>query len=101
MTTKTLNIYQRINKVMQEVGYLKKDFSFDKVRVERANIDTPQLPSSRLEKLVAREQLMSRMYILIKHPFRIIKKYISYFKKDRRIVFNFIRKNIVNSLKKT
>ena len=73
---------------------------FEEVRVEKANIDMPDLPAQKLEQLVAREQLMSRILPLIKHPCHMIKKYLSYFKKDHRIVFNFILKNISQSIKK-
>lgn len=83
-----------------ENGYFKQGFSFDKIRVERANIDTPWLPSPKLERLVAREQLISRILPLIKHPWLMMKKYISYVKKDHRIVLNFIFKNTIQSFKR-
>ena len=83
----------------EEKGFFKKGFSTDKIRVERANIDTPDLPSKRLEQLVAREQLMSRVLSLLRHPVKMLKKYISYVEKDRRIVLNFIIKNVKEGLK--
>ena len=75
-------------------GYFREGFRFQDIRVERANINIPGLPAERLEHLVAREQLASRLLALVKHPRRILSKYVSYFKKDRRIVMNFLLKNI-------
>jgi phosphonoacetaldehyde methylase len=80
-------------------GYFRKGFRLDKIRVERANIDTPGLPAQELEQMVAREQLFSRMLSLARHPFRMMIKYISYFRKDPRIVFKFILKNFGESIK--
>lgn len=80
-----------------ENGYFKQGFSLDKIRVERANIDTPQLRAQDLERLVAREQLISKMLLLMRHPYHMVRKYISYLKKDRRIVFNFVLKNLRDS----
>jgi anaerobic magnesium-protoporphyrin IX monomethyl ester cyclase len=77
-----------------ENGYFREGFRFENIRVERANINIPGLPAERLEHLVAREQLTSRFLALVKHPFRIFRKYLSYFKKDRRIVIQFLLKNI-------
>jgi len=87
-------------KICVENDYLKEGFSLDKIRVERANIDTPELPVLDLERLVAREQLINKILPLIRHPWRMMKKYISYLKKDRRIVFNFILKNIRESMRR-
>lgn len=84
-----------------ENHFLREDFSLDKIRVERANIETPQLPANQLERLVAREQLLSRLLPLIKHPWQMIKKYIAYLRKDRRIVFKFIVKNLTAGFIKT
>jgi len=81
-----------------ENDYFREGFSLDKIRVERANIDTPELHALKLERLVAREQLVGKMLSLLKHPLRMAKKYISYIKKDHRIVLNFIVKNIKQSL---
>ena len=77
-----------------ENNYFREGFSFDNIRVERANIDTPELPAEELERIVAREQLMSRVIPLFKHPLRMTRKYLSYLKKDRRLVFNFVTKNL-------
>lgn len=90
----------RLWEICAENDYFKEGFSFEKIRVERANIDTPELPPLNLERLVAREQLMSRILALVKHPLRMMKKYFSYLKKDRRVVFNFLLKNISQSLKR-
>jgi len=87
--------------VCEKMGYFREGFSLDKIRVERANIDTPELPAPVLERLVAREQLASRIQPLMKHPWRMIKKYTSYIKKDHRIVYNFLRKNIGQSFGNT
>lgn len=87
-------------KMCVENGYFRKGFSLEKIRVERANIDTPQLSALELERMVAREQLISRILPLMKRPWQMMKKYISYLKKDRRIVLNFILKNVSESLKK-
>jgi len=90
----------RLWEMCAENSYFKKGFSFEKIRVERANVDTPELPAQKLEQLVAREQLMSRILALIKHPWRMMKKYFSYLKKDRRIVFSFLLRNISESFKR-
>jgi anaerobic magnesium-protoporphyrin IX monomethyl ester cyclase len=82
-----------------ENDYFIEGFSLDKIRVERANIDTPAFPALKLERLVAREQLVGKVLSLIKHPLRMAKKYISYIKKDHRIVLNFIIKNIKEALR--
>ena len=78
-------------------GYFREGFSYENVRVERCNINTPKMPAKKLEKLVAREQLISRILPLVKNPLRMIRKYFSYLKKDPRIVFNFILANLRNS----
>ncbi|MDY7037116.1 MAG: radical SAM protein [Thermodesulfobacteriota bacterium] len=83
-----------------ENNYFRNGFSLEKIRVERANIETPQLSAKELERMVAREQLISRILPLLMHPRRMTKKYLSYLKKDRRIVYNFILKNVCQSLKK-
>jgi hypothetical protein len=83
----------RLWDICVENNYFREGFSFDRIRVERANIDTPELPAHELEKVVAREQLISRMLPLIKHPLRMFKKYSSYVMKDPRIVFKFVLKN--------
>jgi magnesium-protoporphyrin IX monomethyl ester (oxidative) cyclase len=88
----------RLWQICDEKGYFVKDFSFDRIRVEQANIDTPQLPALKLERLVAREQLVSRVLSLMKHPVRMMRKYLSYLRKDRRIVLNFVLKNLRESL---
>jgi anaerobic magnesium-protoporphyrin IX monomethyl ester cyclase len=75
-------------------GYFRENFRFEDIRVERANINIPGLPADRLEHLVAREQLASRALALARHPVRMAAKYISYFKKDRRIVANFLLRNV-------
>lgn len=84
--------------ICTENDYFVQGFSLEKIRVERANIDTPEFWAQKLERLVAREQLISRMLALLKHPWRTIRKYLSYLKKDRRIVFNFLLKNVRESL---
>ncbi|MFP4081643.1 MAG: B12-binding domain-containing radical SAM protein [Candidatus Aminicenantes bacterium] len=89
----------RLWEVCEENGYFREGFSLEKIRVERANIETPGLPAQKLERLVAREQLMCRFLALLKHPWRIIKKYFSYIKKDRRIVFNFLLKNFKEGIR--
>jgi magnesium-protoporphyrin IX monomethyl ester (oxidative) cyclase len=89
----------RLWEICTDRGLLREGFSFENVRVERANIDTPELPASELETLVAREQLLSRLLVLARHPFRMTKKYLSYLRKDRRVVFNFMRKNLAEILK--
>lgn len=83
-----------------ENGYFRPGFRLEDIRVERANIDTPQLPASELERLVAREQLVGRILAFVKHPWRMINKYLSYIRKDHRIVFQFLIKNISESLRK-
>ena len=83
-----------------ERGLLREGFSLEDVRVERANIDTPELPASELERLVAKEQLLSRLLVLMRHPLRMTKKYLSYLKQDRRVVINFMRKNLAESLRR-
>jgi magnesium-protoporphyrin IX monomethyl ester (oxidative) cyclase len=80
--------------------YFREGFSFEKIRVERANVDTPQLRAEKLEKLVSKEQLIGRMIAFSKHPWKMMKKYLDYFRKDRRIVFNFLVKNIKESFKR-
>ena len=82
-----------------ENKYFREGFNFDRIRVERANIDTPQLPAEELERIVAREQLISRIIPLFKHPLRMTGKYLSYLKKDRRLVFNFLTKNLRDGLR--
>ncbi len=86
--------------VVSRNGYFREGFSYERIRVERANIDTPELPAERLEKMVAREQLVSRLLAFARHPFHMLKKYLGYFRKDRRLVFNFLRKNIAQSFTK-
>ena len=90
----------RLWDICVENSYFREGFNFDRIRVERANIDTPGFPASELERMVAREQLISRMIPLMKHPFRMMKKYSSYLKKDPRIVLNFLRKNFMESMTK-
>jgi len=85
-------------KICEENNYFVPGFSLENIRVERANITTPDLTARELEQIVAREQLASRLFSLLRHPWRMIRKYISYVKKDPRIVFNFILKNIRESL---
>jgi anaerobic magnesium-protoporphyrin IX monomethyl ester cyclase len=84
--------------ICNKEGYFRKGFSYENVRVERCNIDTPQMPADKLEKMISREQLISRILVLIKHPIRILIKYISYLKKDPRVVFSFIMKNLKHSI---
>jgi len=79
-------------------SYFREGFRFDDIRVERANIDTPLLSARTLERLVAREQLAGRILSLVKHPWRFVKKYLSYLKKDRRVVARFLWKNVRQSL---
>jgi anaerobic magnesium-protoporphyrin IX monomethyl ester cyclase len=88
-------------KVCEENNYFVPGFSLENIRVERANITTPGLPARELERIVAQEQLVSRFVSLIKHPSRMIRKYISYVKKDPRIVFNFLLKNVRESMKRS
>ena len=84
--------------ICKKEGYFREGFSYENVRVERCNIDTPQMPADELEKMISREQLISRILVLIKHPIRILEKYISYLKKDPRVVFSFIIKNLKHSI---
>lgn len=86
--------------ICEENDYFREGFSLEKIRVERANIRTPKLPAQKLERLVAREQLTCRFLALLKHPWRMLKKYFSYLKKDPRIVFNFMLKNINESFRR-
>ena len=90
----------RLWEVCAENEYFVEGFSFDKIRVEKANINTPELPAQKLERLVAREQLIGRILALVKHPWRMMKKYLSYLRKDRRIVVNFLLKNVKECLKR-
>jgi len=83
--------------ICEKEGYFKEGFSYENIRVERCNIDTPQFPASELEKKVAREQLVSRILAFLKHPLRMAKKYISYLRKDPRVVLNFIKTNLKKS----
>ena len=78
----------------------REGFSLEKIRVERANVDTPLLRAEKLEKLVSKEQLIGKLIAFLKHPWKMVKKYLSYYRKDRRIVFNFLKKNIKESFKK-
>jgi anaerobic magnesium-protoporphyrin IX monomethyl ester cyclase len=82
----------------EEKGYLRKGFSLDNVRVECANIETPDMPAVALEQLVAREEVRGRIRALIRHPLRISRKYLQYVRKDRRVVRNFLMRNIRGSV---
>ncbi len=90
----------RLWEMCVENGCFRRGFSLEKIRVEQANIDLPELPALELEHLVAKEQLAGKTVALMKHPLRILKKYFSYLRKDRRIVLNFLLKNIGESLKR-
>ncbi len=83
--------------ICAEGGYFKENFSYENIRMERSNINTPGLPAEELEKMIAREQLICRILPLIRHPVRMTGKYISYFRKDPRIVLNFVLKNLRDS----
>jgi len=78
-------------------GYFKEGFSYENIRMEKSNIEVPGLPTRRLEKMVAREQLACRVLPLIRHPLRMIRKYISYLEKDPRVVLNFLLRNLRDS----
>jgi anaerobic magnesium-protoporphyrin IX monomethyl ester cyclase len=78
----------RLWEICAERGYLRKGFDLEDVRVERANIDTPELPATELERMVA-------------HPLRISRKYLNFVKKDPRVVGNFIMKNLRSSLSRS
>jgi anaerobic magnesium-protoporphyrin IX monomethyl ester cyclase len=82
----------------EEKGYLREGFVLDNVRVERANIDTPDLPAIELERRVAREEVRGRFLALLRHPLRMTWKYLKYVRKDRRVVRNFIMRNIRNGV---
>jgi len=90
----------RLWDISVENGYFRDGFRFEDIRVERANINIPGLPAERLERLVAREQLSSRLRALFKHPFRMFRKYLSYLRKDRRIVVNFLLRNLRSGLRR-
>jgi anaerobic magnesium-protoporphyrin IX monomethyl ester cyclase len=79
-------------------GFLRKGFVLDNVRVERANIDTPDMPAVELEQLVAREEVRGRIRTLLRHPWRMTRKYLKYIKKDRRVVRNFVTRNLRNAM---
>lgn len=89
----------RLWDICSQNGYFREGFSFEKIRVERPNINTPEMPIEKLEHLVSREQLLGRLFALLKHPWRMMRKYCKYFKKDHRVVINFLRKNIGVSLR--
>ncbi len=80
-----------------EKNYLKDGFSLEDVRVERSNIETPELPAVELERMVAREEVLGRIQAFLKHPLRLWQKYLGYLLKDPRIVLKFILKNIRSS----
>jgi anaerobic magnesium-protoporphyrin IX monomethyl ester cyclase len=80
--------------VCSEKGYFREGFNLEDVRVEQANIETPEFPAAELEKLVAREEVRGRIRTLVKHPIRISRKYLNFLRKDPRIVANFIVKNL-------
>jgi anaerobic magnesium-protoporphyrin IX monomethyl ester cyclase len=84
----------------EEKGYFRDGFSLEEVRVERANIETPELPAGELERMVAREEVRGRIRTLCRHPVRISRKYMRYMRKDPRVVCNFVLKNIRSSLSK-
>jgi anaerobic magnesium-protoporphyrin IX monomethyl ester cyclase len=87
--------------VCSEKGYFRPGFDLADVRVERANIETPEFPAAELEKLVAREEVRGRVRTLARHPFRMSRKYLNFLRKDPRIVGNFILKNLRSSMSKS
>jgi len=66
--------------------YLAKEFDYTKLRVSTANLNTPQMSAAELERIVAREELRSRIRYLFKHPVRAAGRYSAYIRKDPRVV---------------
>jgi anaerobic magnesium-protoporphyrin IX monomethyl ester cyclase len=82
----------------EQKGYFRGGFSLENVRVEQANIETPEMPAAELEGMVAREEVRGRLTALLRHPLRMSRKYAKYIKKDPRVVLNFALKNIRDSV---
>ncbi len=85
-------------KVCEDSGYFRDGFCLEDIRVEQANIETPEMPAAVLERMVAREEVRGRLTALFRHPLRVSLKYLKYVNKDPRVVCNFVVKNIRGSL---
>ena len=68
--------------------YISKEFDYTHLRVSSANLDTPQMSSEQLQRMVARENLRNKFSYLFKHPMKAATKYGSYLRKDPRVVYN-------------
>ena len=78
--------------------YISKEFNYTKLRVSTANLNTPQLSSEELEKLVARESLRMRLTYMFKHPVKAAERYSAYIRKDPRVVYKTVAGYLRSSL---
>ena len=78
--------------------YISKEFDYTKLRVSTANLNTPQMSATELERMVARENLRMRFTYAFKHPVRAATRYGRYIRKDPRVVYKSISGYLVKSV---
>ena len=59
----------------KEKGYLKDDFSFERMSYARGSIETPDFTAREVEQLVSRNILLLNLGLLLRNPLRFFKKY--------------------------
>ncbi len=78
--------------------YISKEFDYTKLRVSTANLNTPQMSATELERMVARENLRMRFTYMFKHPMSAATRYARYIKKDPRVVYKAVSGYVRDSL---
>lgn len=62
--------------ICKEKGYLKKNFSFDKLNYGKGNIETEDFTAKEVERLVSKNTLLINLGLLYRNPVRFFKKYL-------------------------
>jgi magnesium-protoporphyrin IX monomethyl ester (oxidative) cyclase len=78
--------------------YISKEFDYTKLRVSTANLNTPQMSATDLERMVARENIRMLVSYPFKHPVRAATRYGRYLRKDPKLVYKSISGYVKKSI---
>lgn len=66
-------------KICEEKGYLRRNFRFDDIEYNLPNIQTPEFTPREIEKMVLKQFNIFHFRILLRHPFRFLRKFLKMF----------------------
>jgi len=90
----------RLYDICLEKGYLKEDFSFERIIYAKGNIETPDFTAREVERLVSKNILLINLGLLLRNPVRFFKKYFRILSTNPRSLLSYVLLLVRESFKK-